>query len=210
MPIADGVGMATYTTSRIITVAVLAATLGTAAQPSTAATPLPAPVFASEQDAAAYASTQDLFTTAGFEAPAATIEFFDNEEGCGGARGRAWLNNTGTATIAICATHDNPEVETTWRQRTLLHELAHAWIDQNVNAERIAAFSELRGLEEWSSRSVKWEERATEHAAEIFMWGIQGGDYKIDFRLDKTECDELSTGYELLTGVSMTCDEAAA
>lgn len=200
--------MATYTTSRIITVAVLAATLGTAAQPSTAATALPAPVFSNEQDAAAYEWTQDLFATAGFEAPVATIEFFASDEACGGARGRTWFDNTGTATIAICATHDNPEVETAWRQRTLLHELAHAWVDQNVSDERTAAFTELRGLNEWSSRSVKWEERATEHAAEIFMWGIQDGDSNIDFRIDNTACDELAAGYELLTGETVGCGAA--
>ncbi|MDJ0496249.1 MAG: hypothetical protein QNJ89_00365 [Acidimicrobiia bacterium] len=201
--------MATYTTSRIITVAVLAIALGAPAQASTATTELPAPVFASEQDAAAYEQVQGLFTAAGFEAPAATIEFFDKEEGCGGARGRAWFDNTGIATIAICATHDNPEVEEAWRQRTLLHEMAHAWIDQNVSGENVEAFTELRGLETWSSRDVNWEERATEHAAEILMWGIQGGEYNVDFRIDGTSCTELAAGYELLTGLNVDCDGAA-
>jgi hypothetical protein len=165
-------------------------------------------LFSSEQDATAYEWTQGLFTTAGFGAPAAVIEFLDSEEGCGGARGRAWLSDTGTATIAVCATHDNPEVESTWRQRTLLHEIAHAWVDQNVTAENLDAFTQLRGLEVWSSRDAKWEERATEHAAEIFMWGIQDGDYAIDFRIDNTTCSELAAGYELLTGVTVGCDAA--
>jgi hypothetical protein len=201
--------MATYTTSRIITVAILAITLGAPAQASTAAAELPAPSFASERDAAAYEWTQDLFSAAGFEQPAVTIEFFDNENACGGVRGRTWFDETDTATIAICATHDNPEVESTWRQRTLLHELAHAWIDQNVAAENIEAFTELRGLETWSSREVAWELRATEHAAEIFMWGIQDGEYNVDFRIDGTSCSELAAGYELLTGISVSCDVPA-
>lgn len=197
--------MATYTTPRIITVAVLAIALGAPAQPSTATTELPSPVFSSEHDAAAYAWQQDLFAAAGFEQPATIIEFFDSNEGCGGARGRAWFDVTGTAKIAVCATHDNPEVETVWRQRTLLHEIAHAWIDQNVSPEDLEAFTELRGLETWSSREVKWEDRATEHAAEIFIWGIQDGDYKVDFRIDNTSCGELAAGYELLTGVEVGC-----
>ena len=202
--------MATYTTSRIITVAVLAIALGAPAQASTATTELTPPTFSNEQDAAAYTWMQDLFTAAGFETPAATIEFFETDEGCGGARGRAWFDNTGTATIAICATHDNPEVETAWRQRTLLHEMAHAWIDQNVGDENIEAFTELRGLETWSSRDANWEERATEHAAEIFMWGIQGGEYNVDFRIDGTSCPELEAGYELLTGINVGCEATSA
>ncbi len=195
--------MATYTTLRIITVAVLAVALGAPAQPSTAATELPAPSFAFEPDAAAYAWTQNLFTAAGFEPPAVTVEFFESDERCGGARGRAWLDQ---AKIAICATHSNPDVQLQWRQRTLLHELAHAWIDENVSPADLAAFTELRGLETWSPRDVAWEERATEHAAEIFMWGIQGGDYTVDFSIDGTSCPELSEGYELLSGVAVACD----
>ena len=140
MPVADAAGMATYTTSRIITVAVLAIALGAPATASTATIELPAPVFASQQDAVAYEQVQDLFTAAGFEQPAAVVEFFNGDEGCGGARGRAWLDDAGTATIAICATHDNPEVQEQWRQRTLLHELAHAWIGQNVSTENLEAY----------------------------------------------------------------------
>ena len=201
--------MATYTTSRIITVAVLAIALGAPAQASTATTELTPPVFSSEHDAAAYAWTQDLFAAAGFEQPATAIEFFASDEECGGARGRAWFNDTGTTTIAICATHDNPEVETTWRKRTLLHEIAHAWIDQNVSPEDLDAFTELRGLERWSDRDVNWEDRATEHAAEIFMWGLQDGDYNVDFRIDASSCSELAAGYELLTGIAVECAESS-
>ena len=210
MLIADGAGMATYTTLRTLTVAIRALALGAPAQMSNATTDLPAPVFSNEHDAAAYTWMQDLFAAAGFEQPTASIEFFDNEDACGGVRGRTWFDNTETTTIGVCATHPNPEVEEQWRQRTLLHEMAHAWIDQNVGSENLSAFTELRGLETWSSRDVKWEERATEHAAEIFMWGIQDGDYNPDFRIDGTSCSELAAGYELLSGVTVECAGSAA
>ena len=201
--------MATYTTSRILTVAVLAVALGAPAQPSIATPELPAPVFSNENDAASHAWAQGLFEAAGFEAPAAAIEFFDTDEACGGMRGRAFYPEGETPSIVVCATHSNSEVEDTWRQRTLLHELAHAWIAQNVSAEGMDAFTELRGLEVWSSRDVAWEQRATEHAAEIFMWGIQDGDYNVDFRIDGTTCGELAAGYELLTGVGVACETGA-
>ena len=167
------------------------------------------PIFAGAADEAAYMWTEDLFSAAGFEVPVAGIEFHRNMEACGGVRGRTYFSDEALATVVVCATHENPMVEEAWRQRTLLHELAHAWIDQNTAAEDIEAFTELRGLDEWSSRDVNWEQRATEHAAEIFMWGIQQGDYKVDFRIDDTSCEALLAGYELLTGVTISCEIAS-
>jgi hypothetical protein len=198
--------MATYTTSRTITAALLAIALAAPGQPSPATAELAPPVFAGESDAAAYAWSQELFAAAGFTEPTVTIEFSTDGELCGGALGRTWFTEDELATIAVCATHDNPMVEEAHRRRALLHELAHAWVDQNVSAERIAAFIELRGLEEWSSREVEWADRAVEHAAETFTWGIQGGDYRVDVRIDNTDCPELAAGYELLTGTTIACE----
>ncbi|MDJ0665358.1 MAG: hypothetical protein QNJ75_12475 [Acidimicrobiia bacterium] len=212
--------MATYTTRTTIIVSLLVGSLLTPFLPEAEATTasLPGftttskapetidPIFTNETDEIAYEWTHDLFSTAGLEFPRAAVEFHDNEEACGGARGRAYFTDENLTTIVVCATHDNPAVEETWRKRTLLHELSHAWIDQNVIDENLSSFTELRGLEEWSSREVNWEHRATEHAAEILMWGMQDGDYNIDFRIDGTSCDELSAGYELLTGISISCE----
>ena len=211
--------MATYTTRSTIIVTLLVGALLTIFLPDADATAAVAPsftttskapeavdpIFAGEADEDAYTWTQDLLSAAGFAYPAVIIEFHRNDEACGGVRGRTYFTNENLATIVVCATHTNPAVEETWRQRTLLHELAHAWVDQNVTEEELAAFTGMRGLTEWSSREVNWEHRATEHAAEIFMWGIQDGNYDIDFRIDGTSCGELSAGYELLTGVSVSC-----
>lgn len=166
---------------------------------------IPQPIFAGEADDAAYTWAESLFSDPGFGFPVAAVEFYRSEEACGGARGRAYLSDENLATIVVCATHRSAAVEETWRQRTLLHELAHAWVDQNVDDEDLLAFTELRGLEEWSSRSVKWEDRATEHAAEILMWGMQHGDYNIDFRIEDTSCVSLSAGYELLARIVIEC-----
>ncbi len=178
----------------------------TTANKATAATP---PSFSSSTDEAAYGWTQDLFSTAGFDFPIVAIEFHRNEEACGGVRGRTHFTDEDLATIVVCATHHNPEVEDIWRQRTLLHEVAHAWIDQNVGEERTDALMELRGTETWLSRDQIWQDRGAEHAAEILMWGLQDGDYGVDFRIDNTECSDLSAGYELLTGVALACDVAS-
>ena len=37
------------------------------------------------------------------------------------------------------------------------------------------------------------------------MWGIQDGDYDIDFRIADTECEATAAGYEILTGISIDC-----
>ena len=203
--------MATYTTPRTIIMTLLVGALLTPSLREAEAAALPAPVFTSETDAAAYEWTQNLFTAAGFEFPTAIVEFHRDDEACGGARGRTRFGAADeTATILVCATHHNPEVEDIWRQRTLLHELAHAWVDQNVDEAPTAAFMELRGTEVWSAREQAWQDRATEHAAEILMWGIQDGDYEVDFRIDNTGCEQLSSGYELLTGVVVGCDVPSA
>ena len=212
--------MATYTTRSTIIMTLLIGALLAPFLPKAEATAVtlpsftptaksaevPQPVFAGEADESALEWTQDLFFAAGFEFPMAAIEFHRNEDACGGVRGRAYFTDADYTIIVICATHDNPNVEETWRQRTLLHELSHAWVDQNVSTETRSAFTELRGLEEWSSREVNWEHRATEHAAEILMWGLQDGDYNIDFRIDDTSCEELSAAYEQLTGITVACE----
>jgi hypothetical protein len=202
--------MATHITRITTVVVLLVGALLIPLLQNAEATAVPPPVFTSGVDEAAYTWTQDLFATAGFEFPTVTIEFHRDEEGCGGARGRTHLNDTGIATIHVCATHTNPMVDDVWRRTTLLHEVAHAWIDQNADEQQTASLMELRGTETWLSRDQIWQHRGAEHAAEIFMWGVQDGDYKPDFRLSNTECDELSTGYELLTGISLKCDAAAA
>jgi hypothetical protein len=42
------------------------------------------------------------------------------------------------------------------------------------------------------------------------MWGIEDGNYKVDFRIDNIECSELSAGYELLTGIALACSTSSA
>ena len=216
--------MATYTTRSTFIVTLLVGALVTPLLPDTGATAAtrprftapaktveaPQPIFAGEADRTAYTWAEEVFSAAGFGVPVAAAEFHRSEEACGGARGRAYLSDENLATIVVCASHTNPEVQATWRQRTLLHELAHVWVDQNVDDENLVAFTELRGLEEWSSREVKWEDRATEHAAEILMWGMQHGDYEVDYRFENTSCDSMSAGYALLTGVTINCEAEAA
>jgi hypothetical protein len=203
--------MATQTTRiTVILLLLTAALLLPLLQDAEAATSAP-PVFAGDADEAAYRWTQDLFSARGFEFPTVAIAFHRTDEECGGMRGRTHLTDGDvTATIHICAIHPTQSVEDAWRRRTLLHEVAHAWIDQNTSNERVDAFMALRDTDTWSGRNQAWQDRGAEHAAETFMWGIQEGDYNPDFRIGNTDCSNLTTGYELLTDKAVSCPEPAA
>lgn len=103
---------------------------------------------------------QARFLASGLVPPRARLEFHDNTSMC---RLRRGLYNPNTHTVEICNLN----------RETLIHELAHAWVHENLTETDRAEFARQRGLEVWSDHSVPWAERATEHAAEIIAWGIE-------------------------------------
>ena len=52
--------------------------------------------------------------------------------------------------------------------------MAHAWIDAHVTAGLEERFLRLRQLERWNDHGDEWEQRGTEHAAEIVEWALPG------------------------------------
>ena len=55
---------------------------------------------------------------------------------------------------------------------TVLHEMGHAWVDENVSATVRERFLRMRGLTAWNDQIVIWDERGFEHAAEIMAWAL--------------------------------------
>ncbi len=155
-------------------------------------------------DIAAYVQARDLFSAGILEPPSAAVEFSRDPDDCAGMRGRTYLVDD-PPLIRVCATHPNPEVERVWRERTLVHELAHVWVYQNVDAATRTEFTNVRGLSAWSDRDYPWQDRAVEHAAEILAWGMSNGEYEVDFRIDNTGCVELARAFEILTGNAAGC-----
>ena len=84
-------------------------------------------------------------------------------------------------------------------QKTLLHELAHAWADLTLDSEMRRRFLDLRGLDIWHDNSVPWEERGFEHAAEIIAWGLLDQDLLLT-SIGETDTRKLAEAFELLTG----------
>ena len=123
--------------------------------------------------------------------PSLEIRFHRSTDGC---EGRMGGYSNGTADL--CGKYVN------WMsRRTLLHEMAHAWVDANVSADLEARFMRLRQLETWSDHAVDWEERGTEHAAEIISWALDGQGTGIRrASIPRNEPVQLARAYELLTG----------
>jgi hypothetical protein len=84
-------------------------------------------------------------------------------------------------------------------RETLLHEMGHAWIDQNVAQTVRERFTEMRGLRAWNQSTVPWDDRAYEHGAEIIAWGL-GNRYMAPSIPDRDPAG-LAAGFEFLTRV---------
>jgi hypothetical protein len=170
-------------------------------------------VVGTSEDLEDLAWAQARLSAAGLEVPEMDIEFHDDAEPCEGNMGTMRTADDGSPVLRVCADHDKPDVRRSWRRRTLVHELAHAWEARTLEDATRRAFLELRGLTEWNDRSMPWSQRGIEHAAEIITWGIGDPQWRFDAR-PQSSCAEMAAGYELLTGTTAprlslepSCDE---
>jgi hypothetical protein len=131
------------------------------------------------------------FEAGGLRLPSLEIRFHRSTDGCDGRMG-GYSNGTAD----ICAEHVN------WMsRRMLLHEMAHGWVDATVSSDLKARFLRLRQLETWSDHDFDWDERGTEHAAEIISWALDGQPTGVQqASIPRNDPDDLAEAYELLTG----------
>lgn len=132
------------------------------------------------------------FEAGGLVLPSLEIRFHSSRDGCGGSRLGSYSNGTAN----LCAQYVN------WiSRRTLLHEMAHSWVEATASSDLKARFLRLRQLETWNDHDLDWEERGTEHAAEIMSWALddQGTGTHLP-SVPGNDLDELAEAYELLTG----------
>jgi hypothetical protein len=80
----------------------------------------------------------------------------------------------------------------------LLHEMGHAWVNENVSAEVREGFMRMRGLTVWNDQGVIWDERGFEHAAETLAWAL--GHRFLAPGIPGHGPVELTAAFELLTG----------
>jgi hypothetical protein len=113
-----------------------------------------------------------------------------SHEGCNGGLG---LYHAGR--IDLC-TEESSEP---YQRKFALHEMAHGWIETNVDGAVLDRFMDIRGISAGNDRSYDWKQRGTEQAAEIVTWGL--GEGEISPLLPKAvDAPTLVRLYELLTG----------
>lgn len=123
--------------------------------------------------------------------PSLEVRFHRDRSGC---HDRLGYYEDGIA--SVCAVHVNQ-----MSRRMMLHEMAHAWVEANVSAGLRERFLRLRQLETWNDQEVAWDERGTEHAADIISWALhdQGTGILLP-SIPRNSVDELAVGFALLTG----------
>jgi hypothetical protein len=131
------------------------------------------------------------FAAEGLVLPSLEIRFHTSRNGCDGRMG-GYSNGTAD----LCGEHVN------WMsRRTLLHEMAHSWVEATASSDLKDRFLRLRQLETWNDHDVEWEGRGTEHAAEIISWALfDQGTGTHGPSIPRNDPHKLAAAYELLTG----------
>jgi hypothetical protein len=88
----------------------------------------------------------------------------------------------------------------TWAKKAVLHELAHAWIDEHLTAEVIERFLRVTGKPTWASSTQTWGDRGVELAAETIAWALTDQPSRVNPKLGPHTCDEVAQYYQILTG----------
>jgi len=138
------------------------------------------------------------YANAGLELPEVTVVIFDSLEQCNGRVGRY---DSVTNILWMCQLDGD----------TMLHELAHAWVDLNLTEADHAEFVALRNVDAWNDRSEPWGTRGTEHAAEVIVWALSYSDKTVVWvedgiterrllTINDSTPERLAEAYEQLTG----------
>lgn len=155
-----------------------------------------------------------LFVDAGIGAPpVASVRFDPFDARCLRNLGYAeWTD--GSADILVCADerdiawqvapdphclHDGCVQAPPGRRHLVVHELAHAWMVEHVDAREKDAFLRLHGLSTWDDEAMAWSGRGIEVAAETLAWGLMAEPYGLFLSVDP-DCERLAAGFEVLTG----------
>jgi hypothetical protein len=140
----------------------------------------------------------DRYDQAGLAVPATDVYFHPNRQGCEGYDGIHTIT-AGKHRIDVCVLDQRS------RERTILHEFAHAWAHTNLTDDTRQTFLAKRGLETWHDSDTEWEDRGTEHAAEIIRWGLSH-QCRAPGRIGNHDPATLTTTFEFLTGTQPLCE----
>jgi hypothetical protein len=127
------------------------------------------------------------YETRGLGVPKVDVHFHPDTSGCYGHLGSQLGGRVDVCVVSVFELG----------RETLLHEMGHVWIDENVTDSVRERFLEMRGLRAWNETTVPWDYRGFEHGAEIIAWGL-GNRYMAPSIPDRDPV-RLAAGFELLT-----------
>jgi hypothetical protein len=122
--------------------------------------------------------------------PDLEVYLHDSEAGCRGGIGYYLAGR-----IDLCTKASSEP----YQRKFALHEMAHGWIETNVDGAVLDRFMQVRGIAAWNDRSFDWKQRGTEQAAEIVTWGLGEGEIS-PLLPEALDAPALARLYELLTG----------
>jgi len=172
-------------------------TIGTTLVAALTAIVIASPALAGAGDSSDVAWAFGRFTLAGLELPDVEIQVHEDTEACGGDFGRHTRTH-GSSRIDLC---HGPQASL---RRVLLHELGHAWVAANVTEAERGGFLELRDLEAWNGKAA-WNEKGTEHAAEIVAWALDEESH-LPGRFADHDFDSVTEAFRFLTGADPLCE----
>ncbi|MCP5028657.1 MAG: hypothetical protein GY929_20475 [Actinomycetia bacterium] len=155
------------------------------------------------------------FAEAGLDEPQVPrIQVKPDDPACFGVTGLFRENAEGRSIVIclddsrICEFPDAPDGFRTPARSCILHELAHAWLRDNLDQETREAFVAVSPVENWYENGGAWDQQGVEHAAETIMWGLIDERLPLS-RLADPQCADIETRFRLLTGVDplIPCEE---
>lgn len=152
--------------------------------------------FRAESDVALTAWALGRFEEAGLTLPEVTLHFHDEKTQCRGHQG--YFEPGRPHRIDVCGFNWNRFLVTP--RKVMVHELAHAWVHDNLDPRAREQFLELRSLEAWRATDATWAEQGMEHAAEIMAWGLMDEEISMT-SVGESDPSDLAEAYGLLTGI---------
>jgi hypothetical protein len=153
----------------------------------------------------------ERFTRVGLAEPTlASASVVPGDDG-GGRRGWVAMTDEG-AVISVdddlrvcCAGFRGVVILCDEAKRCMLHELAHVWIDLNVDADTRERFMAHTGATTWDDPEVPWHARGVEQAAETLAWGLMAEPAAVP-TCPGSVCLRRATGFAILTGRAADID----
>lgn len=99
----------------------------------------------------------------------------------------------------VCTTAGTCAVPGTSARIAMLHELAHAWMIDHVDDQKIEDILEVSGRSTWDDVGVPWVDRGVEYAADVVAWGLLEETLPL-VRLGAPPCRELVASFTVITG----------